>query len=85
MITPQWILEVVEGYTHDPISSDMLAKLSIDPQAVLGFSLRDGVIRHGSRIWVGANPPLQQKLLQATHSSAVGGGGTRDFQSPTCV
>jgi hypothetical protein len=57
----------------------MLAKLSIDPQAIPGYSLRDGVIRQGSRIWIGTNVALQQKLLFATHSSAL--GGTFGFSS----
>lgn len=51
----------------------MLAKLSIDSQAIPGFTLRDGVIRHGPRIWIGANHLLQQKILGAVHSSALGG------------
>lgn len=63
----------MDGYTFDPVSSEMLAKLSIDPSAVSGFSLRGGIIRQGSHIWIGDNPPLHQRLLQATHSSALGG------------
>lgn len=55
------------------MSSDMLAKLTLDPLSMPGFSLRDGVIRHGSRIWIGENSTLQQKILQAIHSSAIGG------------
>lgn len=81
VVSPLWIQEVVAGYARDPVATEMLAKLSIDPQAILGFSLRDGVIRHGTRIWIGANFELQQKLLQATHSSAL--GVIQDFQLPT--
>lgn len=73
VIAPLSIQEVVDGYAGDPSSVEMLAKLSIDPQAIPGFTLRDGVIRHGQRIWIGSNPALQWKLLHATHSSALGG------------
>lgn len=59
VVTPQWILEVVSGYNGDPASKDLLSKLSIDPQAVSKFSLKDGLLRFQDRIWVGANPPLQ--------------------------
>lgn len=51
----------------------MIAKLSIDSQAVPGFSLRDGVLRLCNRIWIGSNTPLQHRLLEASHSSALGG------------
>ena len=35
--------------------------------------MKDGILRYNQRIWVGANPLLHQKLLQACHSSALGG------------
>lgn len=71
-VSPKWILEVVEGYQHDPSSLSMVTKLSIDQDAVPNFTLSDGVLRYKSRVWIGANPILQQKLLQACHSSAIG-------------
>jgi len=51
----------------------MIAKLLIDPASVPQFTLRDGVLRYQNRIWIGANPELQQKILEACHSSALGG------------
>lgn len=63
VVSPTWIQEVVSGYIADPISSEMVAKLSIDPKAVPGFSLREGVLRQGPRIWIGDNSVLQQKIL----------------------
>jgi hypothetical protein len=73
VVTPSWILDVTSGYDKDPATLDLIAKLSIDPQAVSGFSLRDGVLRRGTQMWIGDNPPLQQRIIQATHSSALGG------------
>ena len=71
VVYPQWVQEVIAGYAQDPSTLSMLAKLTIDPQAVPDFSLREGVIRHHNRIWIGNNPPLQQKILQAVHASVL--------------
>lgn len=73
VVAPQWIQEVVAGYAADPSALDMIAKLSIDPQAIPGFSLQDGVLRYQNKIWSGVNSDLQRRLLEASHSSALGG------------
>lgn len=73
MIQPQWVQEVLAGYISDPATTEMIAKLSIDPEAVPGFTLRDDVLCYGARIWIGSNTALQQRILQAVHSSALGG------------
>jgi hypothetical protein len=39
----------------------------------VGFTLVDGHIRFKSRIWVGNNRLAQQHILQALHSSGIGG------------
>ena len=62
-ITPQWIHKVVHGYSSDSLTQAMIAKLLIDPASVPQFTLRDGVLRYQNRIWIGANPELQQKIL----------------------
>jgi hypothetical protein len=38
-----------------------------------GYALQDGLIRLRGRIWVGANTALQTKIIQAFHSSVIGG------------
>jgi hypothetical protein len=73
VVTPQWIQQVVDSYATDSFTTELLSKLAIDPLAVPHYSLKDGIIRYYHRIWVGANPLLHQKLLQACHSSALGG------------
>jgi len=73
VVVPKWIVAVTDGYTKDPETMEMLSKLTIDPQAVPGFTLRDGIICYGSSIWIGNNPEFQRQLLQAVHSSALGG------------
>jgi hypothetical protein len=73
VVTPQWIKEVLASYQDDPAALSMLTKLSIDPTAVPNFTLVDGILKFKNRIWVGADVSLQNKLLAACHSSALGG------------
>jgi hypothetical protein len=73
VVTPQWIKEVLASYQDDPAALSMLTKLSIDPTAVPNFTLVDGILKFKNRIWVGADVYLQNKLLAACHSSALGG------------
>jgi hypothetical protein len=51
----------------------MILKLAIQFDSVPHFSLSAGILRYKSRIWVGANVPLQLKLMHACHASALGG------------
>ena len=71
--TPQWVSSVLEGYQTDEVALAMLAKLAIDPLSVPNFTLSEGVLRYKNKIWIGSNEALQQQLLGACHSSAIGG------------
>jgi hypothetical protein len=51
----------------------MISALSVDPTSVPNFSWQDGVLRYKNRIWLGNNVDLQQTVLQAVHSAAIGG------------
>ena len=70
---PVWIHEVLNSYTVDPAAQQMLQKLAVDTKACPGFHLQEGLIKHEDKIWIGANAGLQTKLIQAFHSSPVGG------------
>jgi hypothetical protein len=72
-VVPQWISEVLSGYSKDARALNLVAKLSIDDKVVPHFSLSQGVLRYKNRIWIGTNASLQAKLLQACHSTALGG------------
>jgi hypothetical protein len=72
-VVPAWITEVVEGYQQDTATLDIIAKLTIDAQAVPNFTLQQGVLQLHGRIWIGSNPSLQLKLMKACHDSALGG------------
>jgi hypothetical protein len=71
--TPLWMTEVMNDYQEDQATLELIAKLFIDPVVVPGFSLHNGILKFHNRIWVGSNPPLQDKLLKACHASAIGG------------
>ncbi|WVZ95116.1 hypothetical protein U9M48_040918 [Paspalum notatum var. saurae] len=70
---PSWINEVLDSYTNDSSATDLLTKLSVDPTAVPRYTLTNGIIRYNSRLWIGNCPTLRLKLIQACHSSALGG------------
>jgi hypothetical protein len=71
--SPQWCQSVIEGYMTDDSAKDLMSKLAVNPAAVPYFTLHDGLLRFKGKIWVGRNYKLQQLLIQALHSSAVGG------------
>lgn len=51
----------------------MLQKLAVDSTSCPGFQLHEGLLKQDSKIWVGANVGLKTKLIQAFHSTPVGG------------
>ncbi|WVZ80006.1 LOW QUALITY PROTEIN: hypothetical protein U9M48_027524 [Paspalum notatum var. saurae] len=69
---PQWITEINDSYTNDPHSSQLLAQLAVNSNDV-HFTLFNGVIRYNGKIWIGNHPALHNKLINAFHSSAIGG------------
>lgn len=71
--SPSWLAEVAAGYADDPVSRSLVQELSVDPTAHPPYSLVSGVLRLRDRIWVGANKPLQARIIAALHNSAIGG------------
>jgi hypothetical protein len=65
--------EISDSYHVDTHAQELLQKLSIDPAAVLGFTLRDRILRFNNRIWLPANSELHTKIVLELHASAVGG------------
>ena len=70
---PTWLLEVLQSYDSDPVTQELLAKLSDNSMSPPHYTLQDGLIRYKGRIWVGSDAALCLKFLQAMHASAVGG------------
>lgn len=53
------------------MAQQLLTELAIHPENK-GFSLKEGVIRHKGRVWVGTNTTAQRDILIALHDSGVG-------------
>jgi len=68
-----WIEKLAAGYMDDPVTTQLLQELSVDPNSHKHYTLQDGVICFKNRIWVGNNSLAQQHILQALHSSGIGG------------
>jgi hypothetical protein len=62
-----------EGYEEDPKAQQLIQELSITGTNDRGFSFTDGIIRLKGRVWVGNNSLAQNHILQALHSSGIGG------------
>ena len=71
--SPQWCQDIIDGYLRDEEAKRLLAKLVVNGSSVPHFSLQDGIIKFKNKIWVGNNESMHQAILQAIHSSAVGG------------
>lgn len=72
-VVPQWMAQVIKSYEQDIKCSDLITKLSIDPRAILNFSLSQGLLIYNGKLVIGDNGELKQHLLQSLHSSALGG------------
>jgi hypothetical protein len=70
---PVWLQEVLNSYVVDVAAQLLLQKLAIDPTAEPPYSLENGLIKYKGKIWVGSNAGLQTKLIEAFHSSPIGG------------
>ena len=71
--TLAWLDNLIQGYQEGPSAKALMEELILSNSIVRGFSLVNGVIRHKDRIWLGSNSLAHQHVLQATHSSGVGG------------
>uniref|UniRef100_A0ACD5ZDX5 Uncharacterized protein n=1 Tax=Avena sativa TaxID=4498 RepID=A0ACD5ZDX5_AVESA len=71
---PSWLTEVQQGYISDPLTQKLLTQRAANPpEGPTEFQLEDGILKLRGRVWVGRNEGLQQRILGALHSSAVGG------------
>lgn len=70
---PKWLEIVVEGYTKDPETKQLLTKLSITGSNSKGYHLSDGVIKYKERVWLGNHKEAHNAILLALHDSGIGG------------
>jgi hypothetical protein len=70
---PDWLQEVLNTYTTDPTTTELLQTLAVHSPNDKGFYLEKGLIKHQGRLYIGANMAMQTKLIASLHDSAVGG------------
>lgn len=70
---PDWIEEVKLSYCNDPDSSKLLKKVAGDVSDPPQYTVQDGIIKHGTKIYVGA--ATNMTLLETFHQSAFRGWG----------
>lgn len=70
---PVWLDDIKASYSEDAKCRTLLAKLALSPDAEPHFQLRQGLLRYKDRIWVGNDGALQQKIIEAFHSSPIRG------------
>lgn len=71
--SPQWCQDIIASYLLDEHAKQLLTKLSVDASSVPLFTLQGGLIKYNNKVWIGNNAPMQHTILEAIHSSAVGG------------
>jgi hypothetical protein len=67
-----WLQEVINSYATDYAAQELLAQLAIASPNDQGYTLQQGIIRHGSQIWIADIFALKTKLIAACHSSVIG-------------
>jgi hypothetical protein len=72
-VVPQWCDDVIAGYSSDPQAQSYIEQLVLSPDSVPHFSYHNGLLRYKNRLWLGNNKPLQLRVIQAMHTSALGG------------
>jgi hypothetical protein len=84
---PSWQDNLATGYLDNDQDKKLLTALSIPRAHPVGFSLVDGLIQFHNRIQVGHNKLAQQHVLQALHSSGIGGhsGIQGTYQQVKCL
>ena len=70
---PVWLERLAAGYTDDPATSQLLQELILSNGSIKDYTLQNGIIRYKDQFWVGGNELAQQHILQALHSSGLGG------------
>lgn len=73
IVIPKWLEIVLEGYTKDEQTKQLLSELSITGSNDKGFTLSDGIIKYKNRIWLGNHVEAHKAVLLALHSSGLGG------------
>ena len=73
MLKPSWLSKVIGSYSEDERAKELTTALSLDPESVPNFTLKQGILRYKGRIYIGTSGELRSKLIAFIHDSPVGG------------
>lgn len=69
----EWLEKIKLGYEDDQEALEFLNNPDTEKPRFKGFTVQDGIIRQHDKIWLGKNALAQHHIIQAIHSSGVGG------------
>jgi hypothetical protein len=61
--SPTWVQKIQEGYQGGSKAQELLTALVVSPDAILHYTLKDGLLHYKNRIWLGTNEQLHQQVL----------------------
>jgi hypothetical protein len=73
MPVPTGLHKLQQSYDDDEGNKEILTSVSLNPASYKDYTLHSGILRFIGRVWVGNNRLAQQNILQALHSSGIGG------------
>lgn len=72
-LQPVWLNEIVDLNLKYPEAQELLQRLATQSVQDEHYTLRDGLIRYKGRLWLPSDQELSNKIIQAFHTSPVGG------------
>jgi hypothetical protein len=74
VLKPSWTQDIENSYANDTHCQKLLQELAVSTDnANSDYTLTAGIIRYKGRIFVGNNSDVKSKIMQAMHSSSIGG------------
>ena len=71
--SPRWIADIADSYKNDAFSGSIISRLAVDSSAVPFYTWHGGILRFKNKIWVGFDPSIHHRIVDALHSSPIGG------------
>ncbi|XP_027155055.1 uncharacterized protein LOC113755200 [Coffea eugenioides] len=65
--------ELQDSYSSDEHCRDIIALILLDPTSQPKYEWNNDLLKYDGRIYVGSSSGLRDKIIQALHSSALGG------------
>lgn len=71
--TPTWVQEVMNNLKGDPVLQPVITELLVAPNFRRPYTYTHGILRYKTRIVVGQNTELREKIARQCHETPVGG------------